>query len=141
MNNRIRKLREQSINAVEHISSERALLLTEFLQGEEARGFSIPVERALAFRHIMLRKEIHVGEGELIVGERGPEPKATPTYPEVCLHSEEDLAILDSREKVAFRVDDTVISDYRQKIHPFLEREITQGADIQRTPGELEGCL
>jgi trans-4-hydroxy-L-proline dehydratase len=24
---------------------------------------------------------------ELIVGERGPAPKATPTYPEVSLHS------------------------------------------------------
>ncbi|MCK7541283.1 MAG: hypothetical protein MZV63_65550 [Marinilabiliales bacterium] len=52
-----------------------------------------PMQRALAFKHIMEDKTVVFNDGELIVGERGPAPKATPTYPEVCIHSVQDLAV------------------------------------------------
>ncbi|PKK82501.1 MAG: formate C-acetyltransferase/glycerol dehydratase family glycyl radical enzyme [candidate division Zixibacteria bacterium HGW-Zixibacteria-1] len=104
MNERIRKLREQSLNAIPGVSLERARLLTEFHQSGLAEKVSIPVARALAFKYILENKEICINEGELIVGERGPSPKATPTYPEICAHTLEDLDILDSREKVSFKV-------------------------------------
>ena len=55
----------------------------------------VPVARALAFQYLLEHKEIYIGDGELIVGERGPQPKATPTYPEINLHSLKDLDILD----------------------------------------------
>jgi hypothetical protein len=41
--------------------------------------------------NILRNKSLYIGEGELIVGERGPAPKETPTYPEISLHSMEDL--------------------------------------------------
>jgi trans-4-hydroxy-L-proline dehydratase len=116
---RIKILREQSLNAVERLSAERALLITQFYKSDEARELSVPVKRAKAFEYLLKNKKICINEGELIVGERGPAPKATPTYPEISLHSLKDLEILDSREKVFFRVDDEVKNIYEKEIIPF----------------------
>jgi len=110
MNERIKKLREQSQNAIPKISAERARLVTEFYKSPVAGMVSTPVRRALAFKYILQNKQICINEGELIVGERGPEPKAVPTYPEITLHSLEDLEILDSRPKVWFKVDEETIA-------------------------------
>src|SRR6056297_1618133 len=119
MNSRIQKLRDQSLNAVNRISAERALLITAFYRNELPGKVSAPVERALAFEYILKHKHICINEGELIVGERGPAPKATPTYPEICLHSVKDLKILDSREKVSFKVDDETRKAYEEIIIPY----------------------
>ncbi len=116
---RVRKLREKSLNAVEKISAERAMLITEFYKSDEARELSAPVKRAKAFEYLLKNKKICINDGELIVGERGPAPKETPTYPEISLHSMKDLEILDSREKVFFRVDEKVKSIYEKEIIPF----------------------
>ncbi len=121
MNKRIMRLRQTSLDTVESISSERAMLLTDFYRSVEAESAAIPVKRALAFRHLMLNKKLALAESELIVGERGPGAKATPTYPEVCLHSIDDLETLDSREKVSFKADDSVKSDYTETIIPFWQ--------------------
>lgn len=119
MNERIKKLREQSLNAIPTLSDERALLLTQFYKSREAEKVSIPVARALAFKYLLENKELCVNEGELIVGERGPEPKATPTYPELCVHSLHDLDLLNSRPKVWFKVNDKTKSIYENEIIPF----------------------
>ncbi|HCC70634.1 MAG TPA: formate C-acetyltransferase/glycerol dehydratase family glycyl radical enzyme [Bacteroidales bacterium] len=116
---RVKKLREQSLNAVETISAERALLVTEFYKSKEAGEVSVPVRRAMAFMHILKNKKLCINEGELIVGERGPEPKATPTYPEITVHTLQDLEILNSREKVSFRVSKDVEEIYSNKIIPY----------------------
>ena len=121
MRERIRKLRERTLQAKPRVSAERALLLTEFEKTEGARQASTPVRRALAFKYILENKKLCIGEGELIVGERGPEPAATPTYPEVCIHSLEDLEILDSREKIPYAVDEETRAAYRDTILPFWE--------------------
>jgi len=119
MNERVRKLREQSVNTEPYVSAERAILITDFYQSEEAKGLSAPMLRARAFKYIMENKEICINDGELIVGERGPAPKATPTYPELCCHSLEDLEILDKRERTPFRVSEEVKKVYKEKIIPF----------------------
>ncbi len=116
---RVKKLREQSLNAVETMSSERALLMTQFYKSDEARELSAPVKRAKAFEYLLKYKKICILDGELIVGERGPAPKATPTYPEISLHSLKDLEILHSREKVSFQVDEEVKQVYEKEIRPF----------------------
>ncbi len=121
MTDRIKKLRAQSLNAVNCISAERALLITEFYQSKEAQEVSIPVQRALSFKYIMEYKSICINDGELIVGERGPAPKATPTYPEICLHTTKDLDILDSRKKVSFKVDAETKKAYEEVITPFWQ--------------------
>jgi trans-4-hydroxy-L-proline dehydratase len=116
---RIQKLRRQSLESINRISPERAVLLTEFYRDCMDRDVSTAVMRALAFEHILKNKYICINEGELIVGERGPAPKAVPTYPEICLHSPEDLEILDSRPKVYFKVDETTRNIYKEMIIPF----------------------
>jgi len=116
---RIKNLRNQSLEAVNCISAERAILITEFYKSDEARGKSIPVQRAKSFEYIMKHKAICINDGELIVGERGPKPKATPTYPEVSLHSLQDLDILNAREKVSFKVDKATREAYENVIIPF----------------------
>lgn len=119
MNERIKKLREQSLNAVNRISAERALLVTEFYKSSQLLEFSVPVRRAMAFEYILKNKHICINDGELIVGERGPAPKATPTYPEVSLHTLEDLEVLDTRSKVYFKADEATKTAYRDVIIPF----------------------
>ncbi|MBC7126429.1 MAG: pyruvate formate lyase family protein, partial [Bacteroidales bacterium] len=118
MTERIQQLRIQSLNAVNTLSAERALLVTEYYKKAD-RNLPIPILRARAFEHIMLNKKICINPGELIVGERGPAPKAAPTYPEVCLHSLDDLEIISSRPKVSFRVDEETREAYRNIIIPY----------------------
>ena len=103
MNPRTTRLRQESLDAVPTISAERALLLTEFYRDNLGR-LSTPLLRARSFHHLCAKKTLFLGEGELIVGERGPVPKAVPTYPELTCHSLEDLHVLDSRPKTWYRV-------------------------------------
>ncbi len=119
MNERIKKLRQQSIDAVPTMSHERAHLLTEFYKSGEPQKHSVPVARALAFKYILERKELCVNDGELFVGEKGPAPKATPTYPELCVHSEQDLEILHNREKVWFKSDEETRQIMLKEVAPF----------------------
>ncbi len=119
MNQRIKKLRDQSQNAIPRISAERALLVTEFYKSGLAQQVSAPVRRALAFKYILENKKICINDGELIVGERGPEPKAVPTYPEINLHSPEDLEVLHNRPKVWFRSDEETRRAYKEVVIPF----------------------
>ena len=104
MNERVNRLRSQSVETRPYISTERAELMTDFYRSDIPQRTSIVVCRALSFKHLMEKKTICINDGELIVGERGPAPKATPTYPELCCHSMEDLRILNSRERTPFVV-------------------------------------
>jgi len=120
MSKRVTQLRQQSLDAVPTLSTERAELLTEFYQqnfGPEAA--SAPARRALGFRYLMEHKTVCINAGELIVGEKGPAPKATPTYPELCCHTLHDLDILDSREKISFAVSPQARQVYEETIIPF----------------------
>ncbi len=139
MTERVRKLRQQSLEAEESVSSERAIMVTDFYQEmgpARLSAASIPLQRAFLFAHLMDHKSIFIGEGELIVGEKGPLPKAAPTYPELCCHSLEDLDILDTRPKTSFKVSAETRSAYAEKVIPFwggrslrdlLFREMTPG--------------
>lgn len=121
MNERINKLREQTLNAKPTINLERARLITEFYKSGKADRVSVPVARALAFKYLLENKELCVNEGELIVGERGLAPAATPTYPEICTHSMKDFEILDTREKISFKVDEETKLFQEKEIIPFWQ--------------------
>ncbi|MCZ7543156.1 MAG: glycyl radical protein [Anaerolineae bacterium] len=118
MTQRVVRLRQQSLDAVPTLSPERAELMTRFYQQQTERC-SAPVERARAFAYLMAHKTICINDGELIVGEKGPAPKATPTYPELCCHSLQDLTILDTREKIPFSVSPETRALYEETIIPF----------------------
>jgi formate C-acetyltransferase len=118
MTERTARLRQASLDESPSISEERAVLLTDFYLANEGKH-SVPVMRALSFRHLCEHKTIWMGEDELIVGERGPRPKATPTYPELTCHSLEDLRILHSRPKTRYAVSDECRKVYAEKIIPY----------------------
>jgi formate C-acetyltransferase len=96
---------------------ERARLLTQFYSTDATA--SPVLRRAKALAYLMRNKAIYIGDDELIVGERGPEPAATPTYPELTCHSLEDLQILNSREKTSYSVSPEVMEEYKNVIIPF----------------------
>jgi pyruvate formate-lyase/glycerol dehydratase family glycyl radical enzyme len=118
MNPRTESLRRRSLDTPPSISAERALLLTRFYRDNDGR-WSVPVMRARSFLDLCEKKTIHLGEGELIVGERGPAPKAVPTFPELTCHSVEDLQILDSRPKTSYAVAPEVIEAYDREVIPY----------------------
>ncbi len=116
---RIDKLRQESINTMPYICTERAELLTDFFQNTQPYEFSPPVTRAKAFEYILRNKTIYLGSGELIVGERGSAPRATPTYPELCCHSLDDLDTAASRKRTPFQVSQKTRAVYEDRIIPF----------------------
>ncbi len=118
MTPRVERLRRESLDAKPSISTERAELVTE-AYARAGEGLPAPLLRAAAFRHLMENRTIYIGGGELIVGEKGPAPKATPTFPELCCHSLADLDLLDSRSKIPFAVSAGTRKIYKEKIIPF----------------------
>ncbi|TES91157.1 MAG: glycyl radical protein [Desulfobacteraceae bacterium] len=139
MNKRIQRLRTSSLETQPSLSAERADLVTQFYQGGIAQKASIPVQRALTLKYLLEHKSIYIGNYELIVGERGPSPKATPTYPEVCIHSMEDLDLIDSREKVSFSVDDKTCNIYKNRVIPFwLGKSIREKIFANMSPEWLD---
>jgi len=119
-NERVEKLREQSVNTVPRLSIERARLVTEAYK-LHAGKVSVPVLRALTFKHLMENKTICINEGELIVGERGTGPQEAPTYPELCCHTVEDFEVIDQRDKIFFRVDEATKRIQREEIIPYWQ--------------------
>jgi formate C-acetyltransferase len=119
MTGRVERLRARSLAAVPTLSTQRAELITTFYRTGGGTAVSVPVQRALAFRYLVERRTIWIGEDELIVGEKGPAPKAAPTYPELCCHSLDDLELLDTREKIPFRVDARARDIQARDIIPF----------------------
>lgn len=117
MNPRVEQLRRRSLDEKPWISMERARLITDYYQ--TTTEAAAPARRAGAFACLMKHKDIYIGEGELIVGERGPSPKGTPTFPELCCHSMEDLQILNDREKISFEVSEEARQTQREEVIPF----------------------
>jgi formate C-acetyltransferase len=118
VNERTYELRRESLETAPTIDCERARLMTEFYRREGDRH-SPPVLRALAFRQLCEQKTIHIGADELIVGERGPRPKAVPTFPELTCHSVEDLRILDTRPKTSYAVTSDCVAAYEREVIPY----------------------
>ncbi|MGD0992912.1 MAG: trans-4-hydroxy-L-proline dehydratase [Gemmatimonadales bacterium] len=118
MTPRVARLRQESLDARPCVSTERAELMTAFYR-DHAGSLPAPLLRARAFEHLLEHKAVWIGEGELIVGEKGPAPKAAPTYPELCCHSLADLDLLNSREKIPFAVAAAARATYEREIIPF----------------------
>lgn len=121
MNTRITQLRKQSREAIPTLSAERAQIITTYYKSNEARQVSVPLRRAWSFYHFMEHKSLCYNPGELIIGERGPAPKAVPTYPEITVHSLEDLETLHNRPKVSYKSDEAMRKIYLEEIIPFWQ--------------------
>ena len=139
MNERVTRLREESLNAVPYISMERAQLVDEVYRAKQG---SVPtaVLRALTFQNIMAKKTLWIGKGELIVGERGEAPAATPTYPELCCHTLEDFQVMNDREKIFFKVDEAARNIQEERIIPFWEKRSMREKILSEMTPEWKEC-
>jgi len=136
---RVKRLREESLSAVPRISIERAKIVNEVYKKYEGT-VPTPILRALALKELMEKKKLCINEGELIVGERGEEPAATPTYPELCCHTLEDLDIMDRREKISFKVDEGVKELQEKVIIPYWERRSMRHKILASMTDEWKEC-
>ena len=118
MNDRIRRLRQQNFDTPTTLSIERALIETAFYK-ENYGTMPTPVLRARNFYEICKKKTIYIGEDELIVGERGPKPKAVPTFPELTCHSVEDLHTLNERKLQRYTISQQDIDTYEREVIPY----------------------
>ncbi len=121
MNERIQKLRQLSLDTPAHIDMERAKIETETYKKYEGT-ISVPELRAQVLKDYFSKKTLYIGEGELIVGEKGDSPQASPTFPELCCHSIEDMHIMNDRDLINFNVKEEDYGFQEENIIPFWEK-------------------
>ena len=135
MNERIQKLRKLSFETEPSLSIERALHETAFYK-ENYGKFSIPVLRAMNFLDHCRKKTIYLGEGELIVGERGPQPKCVSTFPELTCHSVEDFNVLNTRDMQRYTISKEDIDLYEKEVIPYWQGKTQRERIFSHVPDE-----
>lgn len=135
MNHRVQRLRKLSVEAEPTISIERALHETEFYK-ENLGKHSIPVLRALTFLDHCEKKTLYLGEDELIVGERGPKPKAISTFPELTCHSVEDFHVLNTRDMQRYITSQEDIDTYEREVIPYWQGKTQRERIFNHVPEE-----
>ena len=120
MNDRVKRLHQQSIDTPTTLTIERALIETAFYK-ENYGKMPNCILRARNFYEICKKKTIYIGEDELIVGERGPLPKAVPTFPELTCHTVEDLHTLNDRELQPYLISQEDIDTYEREVIPYWQ--------------------
>ena len=139
MNPRIQRLRKLTVETEPTISIERALHETAFYR-ENLGKYSIPVLRAMTFLDHCQRKTLYIGEDELIVGERGPKPKAIPTFPELTCHSAEDLHVLNTREMQRYLTTPEDIATYEREVIPYWQGRTQRERIFSHVPPEWKAA-
>lgn len=139
MNERIKALRQQSVEAVPHIYIERAKLITDAYKMYEGT-VSVPEMRALAFKHFMENRSLCINDHELIVGEKGDSPQAAPTFPELCCHTLEDMNVMDSRDIIFFKVNDNDRKIQEEEIIPYWEKRSLRNKMLNNLGEEWKKC-
>lgn len=139
MNERIKKLRRQSVDTPARIYIERADLMTDAYKMYEG-SVSVPEMRALAFKYFMEHKHLCINDGELIVGEKGDGPQKSPTFPELCCHTLEDMHVMNDRELISFKVTDEDLKLQEEKIIPYWEKRSIRHKIINAMTPEWRDC-
>lgn len=139
MNERIQKLRELSVTTPVHIDLERAKIETDFYKENDGR-YSIPVMRAMVLKEYFSKKTLYLGDGELIVGEKGRDPQASPTFPELCCHSVEDMTVMSERELVSFHTTEEDRRLQAEEIIPYWTGRSMREKILARMTPEWHEC-
>lgn len=139
MNERIKKLRQQSESTEPRIFMERAMLMTDAYKKYEGE-VSIPELRALSMKEIFSRKTITIEDGELIVGDKGAGPQSTPTFPELCCHTLDDMRIMNDRDLISFKVSEQDLKQQEETIIPFWEKRSIRNKIINSMTQEWRDC-
>jgi formate C-acetyltransferase len=135
MNERIQRLRKLSVETEPSLSIERALHETSFYK-ENYGKHSIPMLRALNFLDHCQKKTLYLGDGELIVAERGPQPKAVPTFPELTCHSVEDFHVLNTRDQQRYTISDEDVETYAREVIPYWQGKTIRERIFSHVPDE-----
>ena len=135
MNARVQRLRKLSVEAEHSLSIERALHETAFYK-ENYGKYSIPVLRAMNFLDHCEKKTLYLGDDELIVGERGPRPKAVPTFPELTCHSVEDFRVLNERDQQRYTISDADVETYAREVIPYWQGKTIRERIFGHVPEE-----
>ncbi|WP_239391125.1 trans-4-hydroxy-L-proline dehydratase [Cloacibacillus sp. An23] len=130
---RVKRLRDASFDQHPSISIERALLETEFYKEYEGK-LPMPVLRGANFKHICENKTIYIGKDELIVGERGPFPKAVSTFPELTCHSRHDFEVLTTRAQQNYTVSPADMDIYEKEVEPYWRGRCMRDRLFERMP-------
>ncbi|MCM1992808.1 trans-4-hydroxy-L-proline dehydratase [Oceanirhabdus seepicola] len=136
---RVKKLRAQSVSAVPYISMERAQIVDSVYKKYEG-SVATPVLRGLALKELMSKKTLCINDGELIIGERGEKPAATPTYPELCCHTVEDFQIMNDREKISFKTTEESKIIQKETIIPYWENRSMRHHIVSNMTKEWNEC-
>lgn len=139
MNDRVKSLRKQSVEAIPHIDIQRAELFTQAYKMYEGT-VSIPELRALAFKHYMENRSLCINDKELIVGEKGDSPQASPTFPELCCHTLEDMDVMDSRDIIFFKVDGETRQFHQDVIIPYWEKRALRNKMLDNLSDEWKNA-
>lgn len=139
INERVQALRELSVNTLPHIDMERAKSETETYKKYEGQ-LSIPELRAQVLYDYFATKTLYIGEGELIVGEKGDSPHGAPTFPELCCHSVEDMHIMNDRELIRFSVTEEDCEYQEKEIIPYWEKRSTRSKILANMTPEWMDC-
>ena len=139
MNLRIKKLRHQSENTTPKIFMERAMLMTDAYKKYEG-SVSIPEMRALSMKEIFSRKTITIEPGELIVGDKGAGPQSTPTFPELCCHTLDDMHVMNDRDLICFKVSEDDLKMQEETIIPYWEKRSIRHKIINSMTQEWRDC-
>ena len=139
MNERIQRLREQSVTTPVHIDLERAKIETDFYKENDGK-YSVPVMRAMTLKEYFSKKTLYFGDDELILGEKGKNPQASPTFPELCCHSEEDMKVMSERKLVSFHTTEEDCKLQAAEIIPFWKGRTIREKLLSRMTPEWHDC-
>ncbi len=139
MNERIQKLRELSVTTPVHIDLERAKIETDFYKENDGK-YSIPVMRAMVLKEYFSKKTLYLGDGEFIIGEKGKDPQASPTFPELCCHSVEDMVVMSERELVSFKTTEEDRKLQAEEIIPYWTGRSMREKILARMTPEWHEC-
>lgn len=139
MNERIQRLREQSVTTPVHIDLERAKIETDFYKENDGK-YSVPVMRAMTLKEYFSKKTLYFGDDELILGEKGKNPQASPTFPELCCHSEEDMKVMSERKLVSFHTTEEDRKLQAAEIIPFWKGRTIREKLLSKMTPEWHDC-
>ena len=122
---RVKRLRRISHGTEPHLDLERAKIETEVYKKYEGT-VSIPVLRAMVLKEYFSKKTLYLGDDELIVGEKGKDPQCSPTFPELCCHTLEDMRIMNERKLVGFKVAPEDFELQEKEIIPYWKGRATR---------------
>jgi len=123
MTSRSKRIKQMMLDSEPTISSERAVLFTDYMKEHAAEP--IMLRLAGAFAHVLDNMTIRIEQEELIVGNMGPTPRSCQVFPEYSWKwIEEELDRFDKRRTERFSISDKDKQNLRE-VFKFWEGKST----------------